>query len=725
MFTLPLVLKRMIALAGTGATLLAVTSCTDRKVTPAEGGHLAGTVLAQGFQVGVAESADVLFVVDDSASMLDKQQVLSQSLLSVLSTRRCRWDDSGREAPPSNRECPAGSHETSPLPASTRIGVLSSSLDVGGSDVCEDVNRHAHLLRGSNGELFASLDSPTFQDELEGVLGHILGTVGEHGCGYEAPLEVLYRFLADPEPPLAVELSEQEDGEFTGLARGIDEELLAERQAFLRPDSLLVAILLSDEDDCSVMDSGTGWRIAEPGPLPSSTSACSDDPQSQCCRSCGVNENEPPNGCPPVSEDERCKSAASPLDADHPNLRCFEQRRRFGESFLFPVERYVRAFASRKIEDRAGNIVENPIFSRGRDPSMFRLGAIVGVPWQTLATAESLHTPDALAYPSGQQLEESGGWQRLVGGPGVAPEDAHLVGSIEPRPELAPPDSSVGADPIHGHEYDNPEQSDLQYSCTFPLPEPQNCSEGDPTCDCALHQIPGTAELVPSSPNRPLCQAPDSSYGTIQYFAKAYPPSRVLEVLAGLPSTSFVGSICPKILDPAQSSATAYGYNAILGGLVHDILGSNAGIVCLWQDMPVAEDGRVACRLLEQGPADMTCDFSGRSAAEKGDVRALEASLDADESTADAESPSYCEIDQLGGSPRDPASDAFACANQLDVPDDLAGFCYVNPAAGLGNTELVAQCRSDWQRRFRFAPGTRIRNGARVFAVCDPKFVLD
>lgn len=646
MLTLRGVAECAIKLAGTGATLFAVASCTERNVTPAEGAHPAGTVLAQGFQVGVAESVDLLFVIDDSASMLDKQEVLRQSLLSVLST--FSW------------------------PGSTRIGVLSSSLDVGGSDVCANANRHAHLLSSSQGELFASLDSPTYQDELEGVLDETLATVGEHGCGYEAPLEVLYRFLADPEPPLSVELSEQEDGETVGLVQGIDEQLLAERQAFLRPDSLLVAVLLTDEDDCSVSDSGAGWKIAEPGPLPNATSV--------------------------------------PADGDHQNLRCFEQQRRFGQSFLFGVDRYVGAFGSEAIEDRAGNIVQNPLFAHGRDPSMFRLGAIVGVPWQILATGESLEAPDVLRY-SGHELEETRGWQ----------EDTHLVPSIDARPGLAPPDSGVGTDPIHGHEYDNPEQSDLQYSCTFPLPTPRDCSIGDPSCDCALHPVAGTDEVAASSPNRPLCQAPDGSYGSTQYFAKAYPPPRVLEVLAGLSSTSFVGSICPKLLDPGQSTASAYGYNAILGGLVHDILSANGGIVCLWNDMPLAEDGRVKCRLLEQGPVGMSCDLPGRSAASSADVRAHEASSGDGEST----SSSYCEIEQLGGSPRDPASDAYACANDPNLSDDLSGFCYVNPAAGLGNPELVAACRPDWQRRFRLAPGTRLRNGARVFAVCDPKFVLD
>lgn len=252
---------------------------------------------------------------------------------------------------------------------------------------------------------------------------------------------------------------------------------------------------------------------------------------------------------------------------------------------------------------------------------------------------------------------------------------------------------------------------------------PRECGPGDPTCDCALHQVSGTDEWAPSSPNRPLCQAPDGSYGTTQYFAKAYPPSRVLEVLSGLSSSAFLGSICPKLLDPGETASSAYGYNAMLNGLLRDVA-ANTGIVCLWSDMPLADDGRIRCRLIERGPPGMSCAAPGRSAAEAADVRALEASLD-DGSFPEDFGASYCEIDQLGGAPRDPASDAFACANDLALPSDLAGFCYISLGAGLGNPALLEQCPSDWQRRFRLAPGTRIRSGARVFSVCDPKFILD
>lgn len=45
-------------------------------------------------------------------------------------------------------------------------------------------------------------DVPTLLGDLEKL---VLG-VGEQGCGFEAPLETMYRFLSDPEPEASIEL---------------------------------------------------------------------------------------------------------------------------------------------------------------------------------------------------------------------------------------------------------------------------------------------------------------------------------------------------------------------------------------------------------------------------------------------------------------------------------------------------------------------------------------
>jgi hypothetical protein len=82
---------------------------------------------------------------------------------------------------------------------------------------------------------------------------------GEHGCGYEASLEAWYRFLIDPEPPSSVSVPA---GSATSVVGPVDTTVLAQRQAFLRADSLVAIVMLTDENDCSIVDEGYGWLIA-------------------------------------------------------------------------------------------------------------------------------------------------------------------------------------------------------------------------------------------------------------------------------------------------------------------------------------------------------------------------------------------------------------------------------------------------------------------------------
>ena len=51
---------------------------------------------------------------------------------------------------------------------------------------------------------------------------------------------------------------------------------------------------------------------------------------------------------------------------DHQNLKCFNQKKRYGVDFLYPTSRYVNAFTQFKIDpgevDYAGDAVDNPLF---------------------------------------------------------------------------------------------------------------------------------------------------------------------------------------------------------------------------------------------------------------------------------------------------------------------------------------------------------------------------
>jgi hypothetical protein len=82
----------------------------------------------------------------------------------------------------------------------------------------------------------------------------------------------------------------------------VDAQLLAERRDFLRPDSLVAIILLSDENDCSIKEysqffyastlknpNGTQFH------LPRARSECAIDPNDPCCKSCAQSQGDCPD----------------------------------------------------------------------------------------------------------------------------------------------------------------------------------------------------------------------------------------------------------------------------------------------------------------------------------------------------------------------------------------------------------------------------------------------
>lgn len=70
---------------------------------------------------------------------------------------------------------------------------------------------------------------------------------GETGCGIEMPLEAMTRFLVDPAP---YETLVDENNRL--VETGVDEVILEQRAAFLRPTSNVAIVLLTDENDCSL-----------------------------------------------------------------------------------------------------------------------------------------------------------------------------------------------------------------------------------------------------------------------------------------------------------------------------------------------------------------------------------------------------------------------------------------------------------------------------------------
>jgi hypothetical protein len=531
----------------------ATTSSTSSTGGGGQGG-------AGGAVAGGGSKIDVLLVVDNSRGIAEKQFALQASVPHLLSGLRGLSDD-------------------------IHFGVVSSSLGGHGADSCTaqieaSEDDQAHLLDASgtvatyDGLGFlawdpqAALSPPGESDasSLSSRLAQMIGGAGEVGCGYEATLEAWYRFLVDPNPHTAIAI----DGSNNAVLGGTDDVLLKQRADFLRPDSLLVVVVLSDENDCSTRDGGQSYlagQIYSPGSstpyhLPKPRAACATDPNDPCCRSC---QQAPGAGCSTASDD--CSSGPLSTVDDNINVRCFEQKRRFGMDFLYPLDRYVTGLTAAQVSDRNGNVVANPVFtdlsgmgSPVRSAADVLFVAIVGVPWQDVTRLDAGGAPDPmLGVMSGAELAANGRFPMIVGDPDsyVPPTDPLMQESFTARAgtnpvtgdAVAAPGAAYDANPINGHEYTNAFQDDLQYACVYPLPQALDCTDPNNVgCDC----------LDPSNDN-PLCQnANTDQFGQTQYRDKARPGLRHLAVVQALGDSGMAGSACPVQMNDVNAPDYAY-----------------------------------------------------------------------------------------------------------------------------------------------------------------------
>ena len=543
--------------------------------------------------LGKANKVDILLDIDNSRSMADKQEVLALALadlVQALVNPPC-IDASGQITQPASPAdaCPAGSSREYAPVADIHLGVISSSIGGHGSDACGTSapdsatnNDRGHLLARSAPVGGAPI--PTYEDKgylawdpgatytppgasdpvaMVTTFKEMVIGVGQVGCGYESQLESWYRFLVDPEPYETISI---QGGAAT--PQGIDTTLLQQRADFLRPDSMLAIMMLSDENDCSIRESGQYYYAAQQTNanatkfhLPRPRSECATNPNDECCVSCG---QATPSGCPvdPTCTDPGGGTAVLTDLEDQANLRCFDQKRRFGIDFLYPVDRYTTALTSTTIANRNGELVPNPIFSdlnpndsntNIRDPGLVVLAGIVGVPWQDLARD---HQNPSVGFKSATELVSSGAWDVILGDPAnyVAPQDPFMIESVEQRSGQNPitgdaitPPGSIG-NAINGSDWTISDRTDLQYACTFPLLEPRDCSvPGTAACDCVGNDSP----LCAPNPN-------DNNQPTLQVRAKAYPGLRHLSVLKGIGSQGVTASICPPQLTDITAGDFAY-----------------------------------------------------------------------------------------------------------------------------------------------------------------------
>jgi hypothetical protein len=644
---------------------------------------------------------DLLFAIDNSQSMGDKQAILAKAvpdLIRGLVRPACIDSEgkplaSGQLADPSGSGndrygCPEGSEPEFKPVTDMHIGVVSSSLGSLGGDVCDSKkfprkNDRARLLNlnpgggqveaagsknflawfpqndeNENEKLHPTPENPIRtidgKSGLEESFKNLVVGVAQDGCGLEAQLESVYRFLIQPDPWEEVVVNDKAKAEF----KGIDTELLRQRADFLRPDSLVAVIMLTDEDDSSadpMSVGGQGWAfmannfpsssVSRPASgggttAPRGTSACDTDPGAKdetgedLCNSCGISCDPSKPSCQRIKQDRNCKESrvenksGAGFDGyygpkeDSLNVRFHRMKQRFGVDPQYPLQRYIDGFRNTKIPDSKaehvvsanGNVAAytstpkctNPLFAeslprgepndelcnrpvgRSRTPDRVFFALVGGVPHQLL------HFDPEDAEKS--KITDSD-WVKIIG---KAPEkydysgiDPHMIQSPTPRDGLGSgasadvPRGDNGSDPIHGREWKT-DGEDLQYACTFDLPESdqRTCAQGDSSCDCS----PGETVTNP-----PLCD------GNKQIKAKSYPTIRQLRLVRALGDQGIVSSLCP--IQLTDENAKTYGYRPAVSAIVNRLKKALTS-TCLPQRLrdPNEEAKEVPCLVLAQLP---------------------------------------------------------------------------------------------------------------------------
>jgi len=697
---------------------------------------------------------DLLFMIDNSSSMSDKQLILETAvpdLVDRLVNPICIDPDGGQHpAAPPGELCPADQHREFLPVTDINVAVISSSLgDAGANIACSggdtvdggrllgSLSRAAGVSTNPSG--FITWREDTDPQRFKRDFQALVRAVGESGCGWEASLEAWYRFLIDPVPYAAfdkVPCSPGARAMCTSPRLGsdnqplLDETLLAQRAAFLRPDSLVAIIMLSDENDCSLRATGQSWIAGTFGngvaPMYAASSACAADPNSACCYAC---PSGPPAGC--EWADTPCQESAEHLEdrlpplSDGTNLRCFDQKRRFGVDFLYPTERYVNALSRPRLcpsnptldsDDCPGGSVDNPLFAGGRAAKSVYLAGIVGVPWQTIAAStdqEGAALPDdVLRFKTAAEFGRAD-WDRILGDPNASPP--RLPAEPLMRESTLPRAGVVTGGP-NGREYATDASlaglaEDLQYACIFRLPEPRECKDETPqTCDC-----------TPTLNDQPLCEAEPgvTSPTTVQHWAKAYPGLRELEVLQGYGDNSIVASICAR--NVRDLSRRDFGYRPAIASIV-ERLEEQLVRRCLPRPLEVKADGSVPCKLVEVQPNAETCSCDPSIARVKP-ARLVEQSVrqqlvSGEGKPCGADDPQcqracLCEVEQIVAEPA-----LSACRNE-DNPASAEGWCYVADSDDqhIGKPSFVDECPSTERRVLRFV-GQGIRKGALTVISC-------
>ena len=217
-----------------------VGACLDREPKPLTPCTVSGVV--QHVPYTNVEEVDLLFVVDNSGSMTEEQSSLIDQfprLVRVLASGD--QDGDGLEDFPPVR--------------SLQIGVVSTDMGTGGFRVptCAEPNFGDDgilLTRGYTANPDCAATYPPFLGYEPSSGGDpaafaqdvsCVATLGTNGCGFEQQLEAVLKAVTPSTSPVLFNMGTMGHADTANMG-------------FVRPDSLLAVVVVTDEEDCSAAD---------------------------------------------------------------------------------------------------------------------------------------------------------------------------------------------------------------------------------------------------------------------------------------------------------------------------------------------------------------------------------------------------------------------------------------------------------------------------------------
>ena len=591
------------------------------------------------------DKVDLLFMIDNSASMGDKQTILADAvptLLTGLLQPKCVDPNGaqvgGKTADPNgnksnNFNCPKGSEPEFRPVTDMHIGIISSSLGSFGGDVCGDAGRlndKGHLLNIVKGGATSTAvaDSapsnflswyPTNEEnkdlkrhpapptapitdltKLSADFKDLVTGVDQTGCGLEAQLESFYRFLIQPDPWVKVTLDKGQAD--LGAPNEVDIELLKQRADFLREDSLVAIIELTDEDDSSsdpLAVGGQGWAFMAnqfPGSTvfradvktttaPRATSICAQNPAADGkdgkvpCTTCGFALGCGPK--PPAKGDAACELLRADPECqknggyygpkeDQLNVRFHRMKERYGIDPQYPIRRYVDGLTNVRVPDRSSEHTIKPRPANdGRDISpyigtpkctnpLFAKGLPREENQEKCLLARSTRGPELIFFavvggvpnnllhfdPTNPDKSKivNDDWNHILGRDpanfNYEGIDPHMIQSVAPRDGVPPPSDARGDNGPTG-----PDGKE-----TDPVGRDWKTDADDLQYACTF-TLPTARKCLASeascdcagTKNPPLCGKDTGD----QLKAKAYPTAREFMVVRALGDQGVIASLCP------------------------------------------------------------------------------------------------------------------------------------------------------------------------------------